>query len=74
MKLDTLQGVKCVGGYVALAAMRAGEDRHVLDNEKRGPTPVTAGHVTQPNSGFSANRAPRSVDRGIKIRRHRPSQ
>ena len=74
MKLDTLQGVKCVGGYVALAAVGAGKDRHVLDDEKRRSTSVTTGHMTQANSGFPANRALRSFHRGIRIRRHKRSQ
>ena len=62
MKLDTFQVVKGVSGDVALATVRADEDRHVLDDAKRGSVPVTAGHVTLADSGLSANCAVRSFD------------
>ena len=74
MKLDPFQVVERVSGEVALAAVRADEDRHVLDDEKRGSAPVTAGHLSLADSGHSANCAVRSVDSGIMIRRHKQLQ
>jgi len=58
MKLDALQGVKRLGGYVARATMRADQDRHVLNDEKRRATPVAASQAPEPNPGLSAYSAP----------------
>ena len=71
MKLDTFQVVERVSGEVALAAVRTDEDRHVLNDEKGRSAPITASHLSLPDSGLSANCAARSVDRGIMIRRHK---
>ena len=72
MELDALQGVECVSGDVALATVGTDQDRHVLDHKECRSTPVTAGHVAQPDPEFSANSAPRPFD--SRISRHRRSE
>lgn len=57
MALDALQGVKRVGGQVALAAMRAHQNGHILDDEECRTASIAARDVAQPDSGFATNRA-----------------